>query len=226
MVLTPQMQRVEHGRETKQGTQPLWDCTQPAGQCYQRLLNSMGIDMLVGSAQEGQLSSRLRSGLDQFMRPQTAWNIHNMEDTHCHMPSRQGFPVGSPYARLVGDNKWYTTIKLGKDKDGKEVREKAHVLITAARFGVPNTLFQKGLDKSEVHQALHLANCPHHHGGCNNPMHLRWGLPKENKLDQSFRRIIGVQVGKPKVASPPKGFVVGSRVTRSQAKAKSKLVTL
>lgn len=93
------------------------------------------------------------------------------------MPSKHGFPVGSPFAKLKGNNMWYTTITLGKDKEGTVVRELAHVLITAARYGVPNTLFKEGLRRSQVHQALHLPKCPHGHGGCNNPLHLRWGLP-------------------------------------------------
>ena len=151
-----------------------------------------------------------------------------MEDTHCHMPSKTGFPAGSPFTKHIAPNKGYTFITLGKDKEGRAVREQAHVLITAARYGVPDSLFVKDLNHRDVHQALHQPKCPHVGGGCNNPLHMRWGLPKENKLDQSSRhtRIIGIRVAKLKEPSPSKGLAIGSRVTRSQAKAKSRLVTL
>ena len=55
MVLTPQMQKVEHGRETRMDGQPLWDCTLPAAKCYQDLLHIMGSDMLIGASKEGKL---------------------------------------------------------------------------------------------------------------------------------------------------------------------------
>lgn len=180
----------------------------------------MGEDVLIGSSKEGHLSSRLKEGLDQFKRPQTWVGTSNLEDKHCHMPSKHAFPFGSPFAKLQASKKWYTNITLGKDKHGKVVREKAHVLITAAMHGVPNTLFDDEVSKSKTHQALHLPKCPHVHGGCNNPLHMRWGLPRENKLDQALRRARKPRfsVGLARKPSPCKGIQVGKRVTRAQAK--------
>ena len=144
------------------------------------------------------------------------------------MPSRTSFPAGAPFAKHVGEKWWYTTIRLGRDSQGRLVRELAHRLIAAARYGVPDTLFQVGLSKSQVHQALHLPKDPHNQGGCNNPLHMRWGLPALNKLDQSMRRArpstSGIKVGRPKkalVVAPTQGRIsVSRRVTRSQARAK------
>ena len=228
------MKRVVHGKETKRGDQPICDCSKPAAECYTTLLNLMGDEMLMGSSKEGKGSGSLRCGLDHFKRPQTSDNIHNLHDIHCHMPSKHGFPSGSPFAKVVAENKWYTTIKLGKDENNEVVREKAHVLVTAARFGVPTTLYDKSLPKKDVHQALHLPKCPHRKGGCNNPLHMRWDFPKANKVDQSLRkaRSGGIRVGRPRVGRPrvpsppiggeePMGVVVGKRVTRSRAKAQA-----
>ena len=228
------MKRVVHGKETKMGNQPIWDCSKPPEECYITLLNLMGDDMLMGSSKEGKGSGSLRCGLDHFKRPQTSDNIHNLLDMHCHMPSKQGFPVGSPFAKVVAEKTWYTTIKLGKDEKNKVVREKAHVLITAARFGVPATLFDETLAKKDVHQALHLPKCPHRKGGCNNPLHMRWDFPKANKVDQSLRKLrsVGIRVGRPKMGRPqvpcppsevdvPIGIAVGKRVTRSRARSQA-----
>lgn len=140
------------------------------------------------------------------------------------MPSRTSFPAGTPFAKHVGEKWWYTTIRLGKDSQGRMVKEKAHRLMAAARYGVPHTLFQVGLSKSQVHQALHLPKDPHNQGGCNNPLHMRWGLPAENRLDQSLRwaKPSGIKVGRPKkalVAAPTQGIPVSRRVARSQARA-------
>lgn len=181
------------------------------------------VRLLVGSSREGKLCGSLHTGLHQFRRPQTT-SMHDIDDLECHMPSKTSFPAGIPFAKHVGEKWWYTTIRLGRDSQGRLVKEKAHRLIAAARYGVPDTLFQVGLSKSQVHQALHLPKDPHHKGGCNNPLHMRWGLPAENRLDQSLRRARTCRdrVGRPKAevdVAPTKGSPVTRRVTRSQARA-------
>lgn len=121
MVLTPQMQKVEHGREARMDDKPIWDCTLPAGQCYQDWLNIMGTHMLIGSSKEGRGAMRFPTGLDQFKRPQTTDSIHNLEDTHRHMPSRTGFPAESlsiqqtllHQTRATPSSSWARTGKVG-----------------------------------------------------------------------------------------------------------------
>ena len=62
------------------------------------------------------------------------------------MPASTKFPKGSPFTKHETVTEtyktWCTWVRLGKDEDGNVVREYAHVLITAARFGVPNSWLQ------------------------------------------------------------------------------------
>ena len=180
----PHMAKVQHGTEFEVDGLPTWDCKAPAADCYKALLDCMGKHMLVGSSKEGIHAYQLQSGLDQFKRPQTSDSASNMQDSHCHMPSHESFHQDLPFNKSQFTTSWYTQVKLGRDKTGAIIKERAHVIIAAARFGVPNSKFRKTLPFGKVHQALHCACCPHDHGGCNNPLHIRWGKIAENLQDQ------------------------------------------
>lgn len=124
---------------------------------------------------------------------------------------------GTPFNKFSYKNKWYTNVTLGRDSGNHVVTMHAHVLICAATHGVPNTVLHPPTGKkakSKIHQALHLPPCPSVHGGCNNPLHLRWGLPVDNLHDQGFR-MQGKRKGRPRVSLPT---IQEARArTRSQA---------
>ena len=86
---------------TELGDQSTWNGDKPTEGCYTALLNLMGDEMLMGSSKEGKGPGSLRSGSDHFKKPQTFDAMHNSNDTHCHMPSKHGFPAGPPFARIV-----------------------------------------------------------------------------------------------------------------------------
>lgn len=194
MCFLPQMERVVHGTEPTMGVDApaglkLWDCTEAAAQAFCTLLGMLGLYMLAFEARQGAMARGrgLQDGLSQFKYPQVSHSSDNIDDTLCHMPSHTSFPSGSPFFRSCTHGKWYTRVRLGKDKVGKEVIVSAHVLIAAARFGVPDKLLSKRLSKAKRPLSLHYACCPGYRGGCNNPLHLHFGSYSENRLDQEDR---------------------------------------
>ena len=119
------------------------------------------------------------AGVAQFQQPQTSGTSDNLHDTTSHMPACRNFPRGSPFTKhetvSATSKTWYTWVRLGKNKHGKVVREYAHVLIAAARFGVPNTWLDPNIKYKDKHLACHCPTCPGGRGGCCNPLHIRWG---------------------------------------------------
>ena len=133
---------------------------------------------------------------------------------------------------VVSESKktWYTWVRLGKDKHGGVVKEYAHVLIAAARFGVPNTWLDPKTKHKDKHIACHCPTCPCGRGGCCNPLHIRWGTQAANRHDQGLKRALkgkGMHVARAVKLAPPlmrattlgvANVVVPMRVTRSKAK--------
>ncbi len=227
---TPLMAKVQHGTEPKLSGQPMWDCRDTPAKCFSSLLHGMGQEMLARSSLQGKLGPR-SGGLIQFMQPQTSGSRANLEDQTCHMPACGKFPKGSPFTKHETDTEtnktWYTWVRLGKDEDGNVVREHAHVLIAAARFGVPSSWLQQEpqVERKDKLIACHCPCCPGVKGGCCNPLHIRWGTYAQNRHDQALKKehkAKGVHVGRMREASPIKSPSVGvafpMRVTRSQAR--------
>ena len=227
---TPLMAKVQHGTEPMLNGQPMWDCTDTPAKCFSSLLDGMGTEMLARCSLQGKLGprSRVARGLVHFKQSQTSGNKDNLEDQTSHMPACTSFLKGSPFTkheRVTDTYKtWYTWVRLGKDKDGDVVREHAHVLIAAARFGVPDSWLQQEpkVEKKDKLIACHCPCCPGVKGGCCNPLHIRWGTHAQNKHDQCMKKklkVQGVHVGR--VTSPCKPpsvvVVLPMRVTRSQA---------
>ncbi|DBA77230.1 TPA: hypothetical protein ACH3X2_008496 [Trebouxia sp. C0005] len=176
----PAMKAVRPGTECKlpDGT-PAWNCKQASAKCYQDLLTLLA-GALAASCFEGKRSHLLKKPADQFKMPQVV-NANIAADTECHMSASTGFTADKPFAKDVRPGtSWYTSVTLGHDSDGSVVKVRAHVLIAAARFGVPNSL---GLPAPQKQQPLHLPWCHHDNGGCLNPLHIRWGNPGENNTD-------------------------------------------
>ena len=229
MKLLPALQLVEHGTEPKVDGKAMWDCTQTAADCYKAILHFLGLHMLRDCCYEGKGSRPIPAGLDHFSRPQTEGSTKNMHDTTSHMPSKQAFPKGIPCSKHTGDSFWYTKVRLGKTKDGEVVKVCAHVLIATARYGVPDSHFDKDVPRSEVHEALHESGCSRCNGGCNNPLHIRWGFSRDNHEDRQIKKQSkkgpkaqrlqaarhGVQHASPTAPAQP----ATTRVTRSQARA-------
>ena len=169
----------------------LWDRTEPAAHCYVRIIQYLGLAMLT----EGCISTNFKSGFEQFLHPHTAPSAQLGADRYCHMPAKTRFAPGSALHKDEGPVTWYTWVVLGRDSAGKMVKCRAHQLIAAAKCGVPDSLFPKNsrgrpsmLPKSQQHQALHHPSCPGCKGGCNNPLHIRWGTPEENRKDREQKR--------------------------------------
>ena len=233
MAFTWHMSQVVHGTEPKVDGQPMWDCTSQAHVAYSSILSVMGRHMLYEGSWQGKRS--VEKDIEQFQFPQTSGSTSNVHDMVCHMPARQVFPKGSPFTNdsMSNDKRksCYTWVELGKDRDGKVVRQRAHVLIAAARYGVPDMLLG---DCYAVNRKLtvvcHLPSCPKSKGGCCNPLHLTWGTAAQNKLDQGTlarNRLKGVQLASRKrlklaldqhAASSSVVQPITRRVTRAQAK--------
>ena len=225
MRLLPSMKRVVSGTEPVLDGESTWDCKQPPEQCYASLMEVLGLHALMECSKDGIRRHELTRGISQLMRPQTWGSSDNLTDSKCHMPACKSFSPTDTFTPLHGPTYWYTWVTLGRDKHGEVVRETAHRLIAAARFGVPHSLFDKSLPRSRVHQALHLPVCPALPGGCCNPLHLRWAYPKHNVKDQSIMRLHkqGPKVARVLLVGKPKPSVmlapcvpVARRVTRSQ----------
>ena len=193
MVLLPSMHKVvpgteprvsarlvdEHSNEPDQKV-AMWDRTKEAHECYQDLLSFLGNAMLSGGSKGGRIPKNgFENGLQQLLHPQTSGRVCEPADLLCHMPAKQDFPPGTYLHRCKGLNTWYTWLVLGRDSSGDIVKCRVHVLIAAARHGVP--------DEPSL-QALHLPSCPNTRGGCNNPLHLHWGTMSENRLDREKKR--------------------------------------
>lgn len=233
MMKTPVMAQVVPGTEPKINGRAMWDCEAPTAKCYETLLDAMAKNMLALTSLQGKPALKT-AGVAHFKQPQTSGSNGNMHDTSSYMPACRNFPRGSPFTKhetvSATSKTWYTWVRLGKDKDGRVVREHAHVLIAAARFGVPNTWLDPNTAFKDKHIARHCPTCPGGRGGCCNPLHIRWGTQAANKLDQGLKRAVkgkGVHVGRAVKLAPPlmrattlgvAATVMPMRVTRSKAK--------
>ena len=225
MKLLPALQTIEHGTEPMVNGQPLWDCNKSAEECYRAILQFLGMYMLMRSCFQGRDSDLVAHGIEQFERPQTSGSARNLEDKLCHMPAKEAFEDGI-CSKHTGNRYWYTKVRLGRTKEGKIVKVCAHVLIAAARYGVPDCHFDKDIPRHKRLQALHLFDCPDKKGGCNNPLHMRWGTCKENALDRFLHSLhLRKQRAKRKKSlKEPTRHVLAvhesTRVPRSQARAR------
>lgn len=197
LCMTPSMSLVQKGKEfdLPDGSK-LWNRNSRPWTAYRMLLNHIADNALVGSAKKGYHSdelAKLGQGHVWFMHPQVLGNDRNIHDETCHMPARQGFKHAvepCPYTvdHSCTKNTWYTWVNLGKDKHGKVVKERVHAILAAARWGIPETVFDITLRDDETDQALHTAVCPGHSGGCCNPLHVTWGLNIINRQQQENKR--------------------------------------
>ena len=228
MALLPEMSRVKHGTEPLLAGQPLWDCTASPAVCYQSLLEKMAVHMLSNAAKYGK--PYVSGGIEQFMYPQT-FKANSVHDSTCHMAAKGRFPLGSPFQRscsLQCRGSWYTWVFLGKSGKGVRVKLRAHVIIAAARFGVPDSMFDSECQLKELAQACHTPSRPMQKGGCCNPLHIRWDTPRSNFLDHGLKmksKLKGVhtmnmnRARKHEAAAGSQAVSsVSRRVTRSQAK--------
>ena len=141
----------------------------------------------------------------------------NIDDTTSHMPACRNFPRGSPFTKheSMSDTSktWYTWVRLGKDKHGRVVWEHAHVLLAAARFGVPNTRLDPNIKYKDKHLAHHCPTCPCGRGGCCNPLHITWGSQQAwSRLEEGSQEK-GVQVGRAVKSAPPLTYMTPQVVT-------------
>ena len=198
------MQLVAAGQEWKVDGKAIWNRqaanSDPAA-AYVTLLDHFGDFGLADSAKAGDGSRQVRSlgkGHAWFKYPQVCDNIHHIQDTSSHMPASEGFSHRfsngmSPYHADHDSHKdhktWYTWVFLGWTADGDLVQERFHVILAAARFGIPTSVLKAWkLRHSKPDMCLHLPSCPGNKGGCNNPLHLRWGNAAANRQDQVTRR--------------------------------------
>ena len=194
--MTPSMHLVQRGREFRVDGKKLWNRNANASQAFRGLLDHIGDHVLVQSAKEGQGSQELHDlgkGHVYFMYPQVLENARNMADTSCHMPAVHGFkrafPGSScPYTIDKHGSTWYTVVNLGLDKHGNEIKERIHAILAAARWGIPESVFDITLGDRDTAQALHQACCPGHKGGCLNPLHLAWNVNLINRRHQEVKR--------------------------------------
>ena len=130
-----------------------------------------------------------------FAYPQVIKNCHNLHCTAWHMPARTGFRKSSstgncPYTVRHSPDKhtYHTTVNLGKDKHGNVVREGVHAILAAARWGIPDAVFDVERSNRQTTQALHLPTCPGCAGGCLNPLHIHWGVAAVRRRGQEISR--------------------------------------
>ena len=204
--MTPSMLMVQPGSEfVTHVTKKLWNRKGTTTAAFKALLSHFAEYLLKPAGKQGYVDKTLaklaqKNGYLWFLYPQVTGSSHNMSCTACHMPGSEGFskkhfPNGnSPYHILHDQQKntWYTLVNLGKDSQGKVVWEGAHAILGAARWGIPDAVFDTSLpvkdqDKYTPH-ALHTPCCPGAQGGCLNPLHLCWKLEEQNRKDQETKR--------------------------------------
>ena len=199
--MTPSMLLVKRGQEHRADGSKLWNRGSKPTAAFKALLHHFAMHLLQQGGREGKNLGDLPtlaakgSGYLYFMHPQVQGSPDNIHCTHCHMPSCSGFlktyPDGNcPYYLMHDEHakKFYTMVNLGKDKHGKVVWERAHAILAAARWGIPDAVFDITLDDSQTPQALHTPCCPQCQGGCLNPLHIHWGLQKQNRKDQQTKK--------------------------------------
>ena len=205
--LTPCMERVRPGREFRtRGKKTLWNRSGTITAAYKSLLSHFADHLLQPRGKVGHVDKDLAAKAKNnaymwFLHPQVTGSNHNIHCTACHMPGSEGFskhdfPEGNnPYLILHDEQKhtWYTRVNLGRDTNNQIVWESAHVILAAARWGVPIPQPAIGM-KTRSHtpaktlHALHGPCCPGSKGGCLNPLHMVWGTAKQNRKDQETKR--------------------------------------
>ena len=197
--MTPSMLLVEKGQEYKLSTgRKLWNRNGTIAQAYKSLLNHFGSHLLKPSAKEGKGSAdlkRRKSGFVWFLYPQVTGNSKNIHCTACHMPAHEGFKQAFPTDRCPynidhrpDQHCYYTRVNLGNDKHGKVVWERVHAILAAAKWGIPDAVFDPKLGDKDTPQALHTPTCPGYAGGCLNPLHIDWKVTANNRKDQETKR--------------------------------------
>ena len=195
--LTPSMELVQKGREFNLGGgKQLWNRNAMPHTTFRVLLNHIADHALKPSAKQGRGSDVLHKkgqGHVHFLYPQVSGNDRNVHDEGCHMPAREGFQracpgFNCPYSVDKTKTTWYTMMKLGKDKHGSVVTERVHAILAAARWGIPDSVYDKKLGDKDTAQALHQPCCPGHSGGCCNPLHIEWNLSRINRHHQEVKK--------------------------------------
>jgi len=199
--ITPSMLLVKRGQEYRVDGDKLWNRGAQPTAAFKALLHHFAMNLLQKGGRAGRnlgdmpAKAARGSGYLYFMHPQVQGSPDNIHCTHCHMPNCSGFlktyPDGNcPYYLMHDEQakKFYTMVNLGKDKHGKVVWERAHAILAAARWGIPDAVFDITLDDSQTPQALHTPCCPQCQGGCLNPLHIQWGLQKKNRQDQETKK--------------------------------------
>ena len=203
--LTPCMERVKSGLEFKtRGKKTLWNKSGTITAAYKSLLSHFADHLLQPRGKLGHVDLKLaaqakNNGYMWFMHPQVTENSHNIHCMKCHMPGAKGFSQhdfqnsNNPYSidHDEDSHTWYTMVNLGRDSSNHVVWERAHAILAAARWGIPeppNGIKTRSQKQCKPLQALHGPCCCGFQGGCLNPLHIVWGTEKKNREDQEVKR--------------------------------------
>ena len=165
------MERVKSGLEFRtRGKKTLWNKSGTITAAYKSLLSHFADHLMqprgkLGHVHKGLAAQAKTNGYMWFMHPQVTDNNHNIHCMGCHMQAAEGFSQhdfqnsNNPYLSVHDKEKhtWYTRVNLGRDNNDKIVWESAHVILAAARWGVPEPA--QGIKPDPRQSATHCMHC-------------------------------------------------------------------